>query len=65
MKKRTLRKRFGLTNKQSSIASKLIALALENDKIKIYDENAGKKNMQYIPYWGISYNNNSTPISSK
>ena len=61
----TLRKRFGLTNKQSSIASKLIALALENDKIKIYDENAGKKNMQYIPYWGISYNNNSTPISSK
>lgn len=61
----TLRKRFGLTNKQSSIASKLIALALENDKIKIYDENAGKKNMQYIPYWGISYNSNSTPISSK
>lgn len=52
----TLRERFGLTNKQSSVASKLISLALENNKIKIYDENAGKKNMQYIPYWGIGYN---------
>ena len=52
----TLRERFGLTNKQSSVASKLISLALENNKIKTYDENAGKKNMQYIPYWGIGYN---------
>ena len=34
----TLRERFGLTNKQSSVASKLISLALENNKIKIYDE---------------------------
>lgn len=51
----TLRERFGLSNKQSSIASKLIGLALENKKIKIYDKNAGNKNMQYIPYWGIQY----------
>lgn len=56
MTNRTVRERFGLTTKQSSVASKLIALALSNNKIKAYDENAGNKNMQYIPYWGIGYN---------
>lgn len=56
MTNRTLRERFGLTPKQSSVASKLISLALDNNKIRIYDENAGNKNMQYIPYWGIGYN---------
>ncbi|WP_449458401.1 ATP-binding protein [Streptococcus suis] len=56
MTNRTLRERFGLNAKQSSIASKLIALALANGKIKVYDENAGNKNMQYIPFWGIQHN---------
>ncbi len=56
MTNRSLRERFGLNPKQSSIASKLISLAIENGKIKIYDEHAGNKNMQYIPYWGIGYN---------
>lgn len=56
MTNRSLRERFGLTPKQSSVASKLISLALSNGKIKIYDETAGNKNMQYIPFWGIQHN---------
>lgn len=56
MTNKSLRERFDLTSKQSATASKLIGLALKNNKIKPYDENAGNKNMQYIPYWGNSYN---------
>lgn len=52
---RSVRERFGLSDKQSTAASKLIALAISNNKIKVYNKNAGNKNMQYIPYWGISY----------
>lgn len=55
MTNKTVRERFGLTPKESAAASKLITLALKNGKIKAYDENAGRKNMQYIPYWGIGY----------
>jgi len=52
---RSVRERFGLSDKQSTAASKLIALAISNNKIKVYNKNAGNKNMQYIPYWGIRY----------
>lgn len=56
MTNRSIRARFGLSPKQSSIASKLISLALNSGKIKIYDENAGNKHKKYIPYWGLGYN---------
>lgn len=56
MTNRTLRMRFGLTDKQSSVASKLISLALSTGMVKVYDENAGNKNMQYIPFWGLQHN---------
>ena len=52
---KSVRERFGLNDKQSASASKLISLAISNNKIKVYNKNAGNKNMQYIPYWGTSY----------
>jgi len=37
----TLRDRFGIDAKNSSIASKIINLTIEDGKIAIYDENVG------------------------
>ena len=52
----SVRKRFGLSDKQSSLASKVISLAVQSKLIKPYNEEAGNKFMQYIPFWGKSYN---------
>lgn len=51
----SVRERFGLSPNQSSLASKTIALAIESGLIKHYNRNAGNKFMQYIPFWGKSY----------
>ena len=56
MTNQTVRTRFGLTDKQSPLVSKAIALAMQSGLIKPYNENAGNKFMQYIPFWGKSYN---------
>ena len=50
----SLRKRFGLTAKESSLISKAISNALEAHLIKLYDEKAGRKFVSYIPFWGDS-----------
>jgi len=56
MTNQTVRNRFGLTDKQSPLVSKTITLAMQSGLIKPYNENAGNKFMQYIPFWGKSYN---------
>lgn len=47
----SLRKRFGLKDKESSKASKLITQTLESGWIAKFDENTSPKLMKYIPYW--------------
>lgn len=56
MTNKSVRERFGLSAKQSAMASKAIALAVKGGWVKAYDENAGNKFMQYIPFWADSYN---------
>ncbi len=53
----SLRKRFNLTSNDSSLISKAISNAVEADLIKLYDKNAGRKFVSYIPFWGISVQN--------
>lgn len=55
MTNKSVRERFGLSNKQSGMASKAIALAVKGGAVKSYDESAGNKFMQYIPFWADSY----------
>ena len=56
MTNKTVRDRFGLTSKQSALATKIISSAVKSGKVKPYDENAGNKFMQYIPYYAQGYN---------
>ena len=56
MTNKTVRDRFGLTSKQSPLATKIISAAVKSSKVKPYDENAGNKFMQYIPYYAKGYN---------
>lgn len=50
MTNQSVRKHFGLTDRQSSQATKAIATPLRSKMIKPFDENAGNKFMQYIPF---------------
>ena len=56
MTNQSVRERFGLTNKQSALATKVILQAVKRGVVKVYDENAGNKFMQYIPYWAKGHN---------
>ena len=56
MTNQTVRTRFGLANKQSSLVSKSIMLAVKSGLVKPYNDNASNKFMKYIPFWGKSYN---------
>ena len=56
MTNQSVRTRYGLSPKQSAMASKIISLSLNSGLIKPYDPNAGNKFMQYIPFWAESYN---------
>lgn len=48
----SLRKRFGLGEKKSSIISKLVKLAKEKGAIKDFDiHNTSKKMVKYVPFW--------------
>lgn len=47
----SLRKRFGLTKRDSSKATSLINNALEANLIDKFDENASPKQMKYVPFW--------------
>ncbi|MBP2058729.1 putative HTH transcriptional regulator [Lactobacillus colini] len=50
----SIRKSFGLNNKDTPTVSKAITSSIEAKLIKPYDENTSKRFMEYIPYWGIS-----------
>lgn len=47
----TLRERFGIDEKNSSMASRIIRDTLEAKLIVPYDEEAGRKYMKYLPGW--------------
>lgn len=47
----TLRERFRINVKNSSIASKIINFTIEDKKIAIYDDSVGLKARVYIPIW--------------
>ncbi len=47
----TLRERFGIDEKNSATASRLIKEALDAGLIVPYDANAGRKYMKYLPWW--------------
>jgi len=47
----SLRKRFGIEEKNSAIASRIIREALEDGWVKPYDPNQGKKYAKYLPKW--------------
>ncbi|WP_077313259.1 ATP-binding protein [Corynebacterium glutamicum] len=50
----TVRKRFGLSDRQTAKASNCIKEAIEAELIIPADPSAGRKNMKYNPYWAKS-----------
>lgn len=51
MSNTSLRERFGIDEKNSATASRLIKEALEAGAIVPYDANAARKYMKYLPWW--------------
>jgi ATP-dependent DNA helicase RecG len=47
----TLRERFGIEEKNSATASRIIKEALDAKKIRAHDEDSSKKFMKYVPDW--------------
>lgn len=47
----SLRDRFGIEQKNSATASRLIREALEDSRIKPFDPEQGKKHAKYLPFW--------------
>ena len=47
----SLRERFGLHEKNSAMASRIIKDALKNGVIKPYDPTQGRRNAKYVPTW--------------
>jgi predicted HTH transcriptional regulator len=47
----SLRERFGIQEKNSAIASRIIRDTIEDELIRPYDPNQGKKYAKYVPFW--------------
>ena len=47
----TLRERFGIDDRNSATASRIIRETVDAGRIRAYDETASKKFMKYIPWW--------------
>jgi ATP-dependent DNA helicase RecG len=47
----TLRERFGIEDKNSAMASRIIKDAIEADAIRCHDETVGNKARKYLPWW--------------
>jgi predicted HTH transcriptional regulator len=47
----SLRERFGIAQKNSATASRLIKEAVAAGVIRPYDESASKQQMKYVPFW--------------
>ncbi len=50
----SLRERFGIEDRNSAKASRLISEAVEEGLIAPHDADAGKKYMKYVPYWAAA-----------
>jgi ATP-dependent DNA helicase RecG len=46
-----LRKRFGLSEKERPLISRLLGRCVELGRIKLADPNVGVRNRSYVPYW--------------
>lgn len=53
----SIRDTFDLPAKDTSMVSKAITSSIEANLIKPYDANTSKRFMEYIPYWGVSVQN--------
>ena len=52
MTNQSLRERFGLNNRQSDVASRVVGLAVDENLIKLEDPiNNSRRYAKYIPYW--------------
>jgi ATP-dependent DNA helicase RecG len=47
----TLRERFGIEEKNSATASRIIKETLDAEQIRAHDEDSSKKFMKYVPWW--------------
>jgi predicted HTH transcriptional regulator len=47
----TLRARFGISEKQSAMVSRIIKETVDGGLIRPFDEKAGRKFMKYVPFW--------------
>lgn len=47
----TLRKRFGIAEKNSSMASRIIRDSIAGGLIRCHDETVGSKSRRYLPWW--------------
>jgi len=47
----SLRERFGIDAKNTSMVSRIIKDTLDDEQIFIYDESVGAKARKYIPWW--------------
>ncbi|MCP3176952.1 hypothetical protein MJO47_07525 [Desulfuromonas sp. KJ2020] len=47
----TLRERFGIEEKNSSMASRIIRDAIENGLFRCHDEAVGSKARKYLTWW--------------
>ncbi|MGH8497355.1 MAG: ATP-binding protein [Methylococcales bacterium] len=47
----TLRERFGIEQKNSATASRIIKETLDANLVRPYDESASRKFMRYVPWW--------------
>lgn len=52
MTNRSLRKRFGITEKNSAMVSRVIKETNEAKLIRPYNSEASRKLMKYVPFWG-------------
>lgn len=47
----SLRARFGISETNAAMASRIIREAMEDNKVKPYDPNQGRKYAKYLPFW--------------
>ncbi|MBF0237913.1 MAG: putative DNA binding domain-containing protein [SAR324 cluster bacterium] len=47
----SLRERFGIDEKNSAIASRIIKQTMEDALIRPYDSSVNRKNIRYVPFW--------------
>ena len=54
MNNASLRKRFGISDRNASRASRILSEALDSGSVVIRDPNAGSRIRAYLPYWAVS-----------